>query len=48
MLEKSSLAINLDMNFSWNERPYKECCTRKKCESATSGRGVENERIIKN
>jgi len=29
MLEKSSLATNLDMNLSWNERPYKECCTRK-------------------
>jgi len=29
MIEKSSLATYLDMNFSWNKRQYKECRTRK-------------------
>ena len=29
MFEKISLATYLDMNFSWNKRPYKEHCTRK-------------------
>ena len=29
MFEESSLATYLNMNFSWDKRPYKECCTRK-------------------